>query len=58
LRSIFMLFGEVDIDRKTIWMFSIFSVIFNFVPIVNLFAPAFGVLSIYHYVLEKIDKTS
>ena len=53
-----MLFGEVDIDRKTIWMFSIFSVIFNFVPIVNLFAPAFGVLSIYHYVLEKIDKTS
>jgi len=53
LRSVFMLFGEIDINRKIIWMFSIFSVIFNFIPIVNLFAPAFGLLSIYHYVLEK-----
>jgi len=53
LRSVFMLFGEIDINRKIIWMFSIVSVVFNFIPIVNLFAPAFGLLSIYHYVLEK-----
>jgi len=53
LQTVFMIFGEEKINNKEVWVFSILSVIFNFIPIVNLFAPAFGVLSMYHYVMEK-----
>jgi hypothetical protein len=57
LEIVFMVFGKEKVNNKTIWIFAISSVILNFVPIVNLFAPAFGVLSIYHYIMEiKLDK--
>jgi hypothetical protein len=59
LQTIFMIFGKTDVNKKDIWIFAVVSVVFNFVPLINLFAPAFGVLSIYHYVLEKKgDETS
>jgi len=57
LELVFMLFGKEELNKKEIYTFSTASVILNFLPIVNLFAPAFGVLSIYHYVMEiKLDK--
>ena len=57
LEIVFMVFGEEKINKKAIITFSIASVILNFLPIVNLFAPAFGVLSVYHYIMEiKLDK--
>ena len=57
LEVVFMIFGKEQLNKKEIYSFSIMSVIFNFLPIVNLFAPAFGVLSVYHYVMEKkLDK--
>jgi potassium efflux system protein len=37
----------------TILAFCIISVIFNFIPVLNFYAPAFGILSIFHYVMEK-----
>jgi len=57
LEIIFMVFGKEDINKKNIYIFSVASVLLNFVPIINLFAPAFGVLSVYHYIMElKVDK--
>ena len=57
LEIVFMVFGKENINNKIIWSFSLSSVILNFVPIVNLFAPAFGLLSVYHYIMEKkLDK--
>ena len=57
LEIVFMIFGKENINKKEIYTFSVASVILNFLPIVNLFAPAFGVLSVYHYVMEiKLDK--
>jgi uncharacterized protein involved in cysteine biosynthesis len=53
LQSVFMLFEKEKIDKKKIWAFCIISVIFNFIPVLNFYAPAFGILSIFHYVMEK-----
>ncbi|WP_024789380.1 MULTISPECIES: hypothetical protein [unclassified Lebetimonas] len=53
LQSVFMLFGKEEIDKKKIWAFCILSVILNFIPVLNFYAPAFGILSIFHYVMEK-----
>jgi hypothetical protein len=51
--TVFSIFGNVDLNGKIEWGFAIVSVFFNFIPFVNLFSPAFGVLSIYFYVMEK-----
>jgi hypothetical protein len=52
-----MMFGESELSKKEVWGLSITSVILNFLPIINIFAPAFGVLNFYHYILEKkLDK--
>jgi len=48
-----MMFGEIEIKKSELWGLSINSVILNFLPIINIFAPAFGVLNFYHYILEK-----
>jgi hypothetical protein len=53
LQTIFMLFGKEKIDKKEIWFLCITSVILNFIPVLNLYAPAFGILSIFYYVMEK-----
>jgi hypothetical protein len=53
LQTVFMLFGKEEVDKKKIWAFCIISVVFNFIPVLNFYAPAFGILSIYHYVMEK-----
>ena len=52
-----MMFGDSKLDKKEIWGLSISSVILNFLPIINIFAPAFGILNFYNYILEKkLDK--
>jgi len=45
--------GKIDIDQKLIWGFAVVNVILNFIPLVNIFAPALAVLSLYHYIMEK-----
>ncbi|GAB6074480.1 hypothetical protein [Nautilia lithotrophica] len=51
--SVFSIVGKIEIDKKLLWGFSVVSVFLNFIPLVNMFAPALGVLSIYHYIMEK-----
>ena len=53
INSVFMITGKEDLNKKEIWAFSLVGVIFNFIPIINFYAPAIGVLSIFHYVMEK-----
>ena len=53
INSIFMITGKEELNKKEIWVFSLVSVIFNFIPIINFYAPAIGVLSIFHYIMEK-----
>jgi len=48
-----MMFGEVEIKKSEKWFLAVTSVILNFLPIINIFAPALGVLNFYHYILEK-----
>lgn len=44
---------NINIGSKLLWGFSVLSVFLNFIPVVNLFAPAIGVFSIAHYIMEK-----
>jgi hypothetical protein len=48
--TIKMLTGK---EVKKLWLFSFLSVIFNFIPLVNFYAPAFGEFLIYRYVMEE-----
>ncbi|AZV46125.1 hypothetical protein C3L23_02205 [Nautilia sp. PV-1] len=55
--SVKMEFGCDFENKKLVWFYSIFSVLFNFIPVVNLFAPAIGILSFSYYCMEqKLDK--
>ncbi|WP_456479814.1 hypothetical protein [Nautilia sp.] len=45
-------FGR-DIKRKTIWWSAVLGTVFNFIPVLNFFSPAVGILFLYHYVFEK-----
>jgi len=47
-----MLFGKTP---KKIWLISIISVFFNFIPLINIYAPAIGELITFRYVFEKED---
>ena len=51
--TITLILGKKEISKTTLWLFALISSIFNFIPLINIFAPAVGVLSIYHYVIEK-----
>ena len=44
---------NIQINKKEKWILSIFSTILNFLPIINIFSPAFTLLVFYHYSLEK-----
>jgi hypothetical protein len=55
--TIFSILGHEVINKKIEWGFAVISVFFNFIPLVNLFSPAFGLLSIYYYVIEKKYET-
>jgi len=45
--------GNIKIKKNILWTFSIISIFFNFIPLVNIFAPSIGILSFYHYIIEK-----
>jgi uncharacterized protein involved in cysteine biosynthesis len=34
---------------KAIWFISLITVLFNFIPILNIFGPFFGTIAMYHY---------
>jgi len=53
IKSVFMIVGEEELNKKEIWAFCLLSVVFNFIPIVNFYAPAIGEFSIFHYIMEK-----
>lgn len=44
---------NVNITKKEKWILSFISIFLDFLPIINIFAPAFGILLFYHYSLEK-----
>ena len=49
-----LVFSEVKEEkfkehRKSIWFISFITVLFNFVPVFNIFAPFFGEISMFHY---------
>ncbi len=49
-----LVFKEVEMKelkkhQKDIWFISLVSILFNFIPIFNIFAPFFGELSMFHY---------
>ena len=44
---------NVSFDKKEKWILSFVSIILDFLPIINIFAPAFGIFIFYHYSLEK-----
>ena len=46
---------DKNLTKKEIWSLSIVSTILNFLPIINIFAPALGIMNMYHYILEKGD---
>jgi len=53
-------FGKVEPEelkkhRISIWFISFITVLFNFIPIFNIFAPFFGEISMFHY-WKKIQK--
>ncbi len=40
---------DLKAHQKDIWMISFVTVLFNFIPIFNIFAPFFGEISMFHY---------
>jgi len=46
---------EIGQHRFAIWMISFITVLFNFIPVFNIFGPFFGEISIFHY-LKSIKK--
>ena len=53
MNTVFMITGKEELNKKEIWAFCFISVIFNFIPVINFYAPAIGELSIFHYIMEK-----
>ena len=47
------LFNLDDLNKKEQYLLAFFSAILNFIPLINIYAPAFGILLFYHYMLEK-----
>jgi hypothetical protein len=46
---------EVRKHQFAIWMISFATVLFNFIPVFNVFGPFFGVISMFHY-LKSIKR--
>jgi len=44
---------DINLEKKEIWILAFISTFLNFLPIINIFAPTFGLLMFYHYGLEK-----
>jgi len=53
INTVFMIIGKEELNKKEIWPFCFISVIFNFIPVINFYAPVIGELSIFHYIMEK-----
>ena len=47
-----MLF-KIELSKKEKWILAIMSTFLNFLPIINVFAPLFGILQFFHYGMEK-----
>jgi len=53
INSVVMITGNVTLNKKEVWIFSLLSVLLNFVPVINFYAPAIGIFSVFHYIMEK-----
>ena len=51
-KTVNMLF-EIKLSKKEKWILAIMSTFLNFLPIINIFAPIFGILQFFHYGIEK-----
>jgi len=51
-KTIHMLFN-IEFNNKEKWILAIMSTFLNFLPIINIFAPLFGILQFFHYGIEK-----
>ena len=51
-QTVHMLF-EINLTKKERWILAIMSTFLNFLPIINIFAPLFGILMYFHYGMEK-----
>ena len=47
------LFNLDDLNKKEKYLLALFSAILNFIPLINIYTPAFGVFLFYHYMMEK-----
>ena len=47
-----MLF-DINLTKKEKWILAIMSTFLNFLPVINIFAPLFGILQFFHYGMEK-----
>ncbi len=47
------LFNLDDLNKKEQYLLAFFSAVLNFIPLINIYAPAFGLLVFYHYMIEK-----
>ena len=44
---------DITLTKKEKWVLAIMSTFLNFLPIINIFAPLFGILEFLHYGMEK-----
>ena len=51
--SVKNLFNLDDLNKKEKYILALFSAILNFIPLINIYSPAFGLLLFYHYMVEK-----
>jgi len=51
-KTVHILFN-VELTKKEKWILAIMSTFLNFLPIINIFAPIFGILQFFHYGIEK-----
>jgi len=51
-KTLYMLFN-IELSKKEKWLLAIMSTFLNFLPIINIFAPLFGILQFFHYGMEK-----
>lgn len=42
-----------DLNKKEKYLLAFFSAVLNFIPLINIYTPAFGLLLFYHYMAEK-----
>ena len=47
------LFNLDDLDKKEKYLLAFLATILNFIPLLNIYTPAFGLILFYHYMIEK-----